>query len=305
MIDDLIIIIPTHNRQHYLGRVIRYYSSFPCKVYICDSSKQKAEVETPENINYRWVPQSNFYGKVLDVLNETISDFYALSPDDDFLKQETLMECIENMEHESRYSMAIGGQLFWDEGFHNTVFRYPFGSNKLEGRKVKGCRLKRYTSFWPNYQNVLWSLFKKEVVVEAFTQLIEAKYNNQNFIELTLGDVAICKGWVYVSENAFNYREYSLKEHWGKQVPEINTRNIKNEDDLKNDVLKYKKIGDIWRGYGLWLYASSNSGVLYFIKRIKHFINNRILKKEEITTIVIADDAMAIRIKKALLMDKN
>ena len=299
--NNCIIIIPSHKRQAKLPQCARYYSHFECPVFICDSTPGIAAViPVYDNINYLHVPELGFYDKILHVLQTTDAKYYALSPDDDFLKEETLLECIENMEFESRYSMAIGGQVFWDEGFHNKVFRYPFGSNKLEGRKIEGCRLKRYTSFWPNYQNVLWSLFKKEVVVEAFTQLIEAKYNNQNFIELTLGDVAISKGWVYVSKNALNYREYSLKEHWGKQVPEINTRNIKNDEDLKNDVLKYKNKGDKLRGFGLWLYASSNAGVIYLFKRLSHFVRNRLLRKTEILSFVIQDETMNCRIDEAI-----
>lgn len=292
--ENCIIIIPSHKRQAKLPQCAWYYSHFEYPVYICDSTPgNPAVVPVYDNINYLHVPELGFYDKILHVLQTTDAIYYALSPDDDFLKAETLLECIENMELESRYSMAIGGQVFWDEGFYNKVFRYPFGSNKLEGRKIEGCRLKRYTSFWPNYQNVLWSLFKKDVVTEAFRQLKEAGYNNQNFIELTLGDVAISKGWVYVSKNALNYREYSLKEHWGKQVPEINTRNIKNDEDLKNDVFNYNKKGDKWRGFGLWLYASSNSGILYFFKRVNHFVKYRLLHKTVSFSKNYKDDDMA------------
>ena len=38
MLTDIIIIIPTHKRQHYLNRVAWYYSHFDMKVYICDST---------------------------------------------------------------------------------------------------------------------------------------------------------------------------------------------------------------------------------------------------------------------------
>ncbi len=237
MIDDLIIIIPTHNRQHYLGRVIRYYSSFPCKVYICDSSKQKAEVETPENINYRWVPQSNFYGKVLDVLNETFSDFYALSPDDDFLKQETLMECYDAMKKDDALSVGVGKQLFYNYPFKGEFYFIPSanGLSFIKGVVVNSnedyCLM-----FWQNYQNILWSVFRREVIYKSFNELEKCNFQNGNFVEILLSIEGLRNGHFYVSSSGLNYREEIVGEHWGNMTPPICMETIGSVPELKKDV---------------------------------------------------------------------
>ena len=241
MIEDLIIIIPTHNRQHYLGRVIKYYSEFPCKVYICDSSKEKADIDSCGSIIYRWVPQSNFYGKVLDVLNDTSADFYALSPDDDFLKQETLMECYEVMKKNEEYSMGAGMIVAFNQPFDNSFFYFTV-SNKLQGINEKSFDNKMaYAQYFEeNYQNILWSLFRKKVIFNAFQCLSTCNFSNGNFIELLLGIESLRAGKVYISCNALNYTEYILGEHWGNTTPSINKYNIKTIPSLKQDVESFK-----------------------------------------------------------------
>lgn len=241
MIDNLIIIIPTHNRQHYLRRVVKYYSLFPCKVYICDSSKERAEIECSDNISYRWVPQSNFYGKVLDVLNETSADFYALSPDDDFLKEETLMECYEVMNKDNGYSLGVGKIVAFNKPFDKKFFYIP-EANKMQGINEGAYqdKLDYAKAFENNYQNILWTLFRKEAILNAFNCLSTCNFGNGNFIELLLGIESLRLGKVYVSRNALNYTEYILGEHWGNSIPSINRNNILTISSLKSDVIKFK-----------------------------------------------------------------
>lgn len=237
MIENLIIIVPTHNRQHYLKRVMKYYSSFPCKVYICDSSKEKAEIENTGNILYRWVPQSNFYGKVLDVIEEISADFYALSPDDDFLKEETLIECYSQLKQDENYSVGVGKQIFFDAPFDGTFYVKP-GANKFEN--LVGTAIEPKTDyikhFWNNYQNILWSLFRREVIYDAFTCLLKCGFNNGNFVELMLGIEGLRHGKVYISQNGLNYREAIEGEHWGSTTLDISIPNIRKTPSLKNDI---------------------------------------------------------------------
>lgn len=240
--EDLVIIVPTYNRQNYLKRVIRYYSSFPCKVFICDSSKEEAVVKTSDNIIYRWVPQSSFYQKILDIINETSVDFYALSPDDDFLKKETLIECYKTIKNDDKYSIGTGEQIFFKEGFKNGFFRDGY-SNKLKG--INDISFDSHTSyvkyFVAHYQNIHWSVFKKDVIKTAFQILNQCNYNNGRFVEMTLSIEGLRRGEIFVSPDALNYREIMTGEHWGTIDPPITRRNIKKYNKLKNDIEVFQK----------------------------------------------------------------
>lgn len=51
---DLVIILPTHNRHDYLGSKIKYYADCGYEVYICDSTSNKFEYnkQMPVNISF-------------------------------------------------------------------------------------------------------------------------------------------------------------------------------------------------------------------------------------------------------------
>lgn len=240
MIEDLIIIIPTHNRQHYLRRVIKYYTEFPCKVYICDSSSEKADVESSGNIVYRWVPQSNFYGKVLDVLNETSAEFYALSPDDDFLKQETLMECYEALNKNNDFYAGLGRQVLFSEHFDGSFWSPDYLNGLSNIGKSSFHSKEEYVKYFEsNYQNILWSLFRREVIKKAFECLSECNFSNGNFIEIILGIETLRKGSVYVSKNGLNFREIVSSNHWGSTTLSISRINIRKNAQMSEDFAKF------------------------------------------------------------------
>lgn len=281
MIEDLIIIIPTHNRQHYLGRVIKYYSEFPCKVYICDSSKEKADIDSCGSIIYRWVPQSNFYGKVLDVLNETSADFYALSPDDDFLKQETLMECYEVMKKEESYSFGTGRQVLFKKEFDN-ILTSPDYSNRMKDIAgiVFNDRKEYIKYFEENYQNILWSLYRKDIIKNTFGCLSRCNFTNGNFVEMILGIEALRCGDVYMSKEGLNYRELISSDHWGNTTLSITRKNIEKDVYLNKDVIKfyeyYNNDEHAIFCFESYLNAVYNQPQKVLIKRIKDSIPNKL-----------------------------
>ncbi len=241
MIDNLIIIIPTYNRQDYLRRVINYYSSFPCKVYICDSSKDKADVESIGNIIYRWVPQSNFYSKILDVLNESPADFYALSADDDFLKQETLKECYEQLCIEKNYALANGVQFLFKKDYDEKLYYNSRANGFMDVKKIVN-NSEGISYYWKNYQNMLWSLFRKEVILKAFIILSKCEFKNGNFVELVLSIEALRNGSIYLSDAPFNFMEINPNEHWGNTTPSISWISYVRYKSLRNDIKNFKEI---------------------------------------------------------------
>lgn len=246
MIDDLVIIVPTFNRPDYLRRVVRYYSSFPCRVYICDSSAEDAGIKSDGNIIYRWAPEKNFNKKVLDTVEETSADFYALSPDDDFIKEETLMECLTFMRNHTDHSLAGGKQVFFKEGLGEGFYSTD-SMNRMHGINEIPAEPKedyvRY--FWSHYQNILWSVFKKKAIRDAFAALNSCNYDNGNFVELSLGLESLRNGRIYISSNALNFREIITREHWGSTTPTISRDHMKSEPALAEDIRRFH---DYYRG---------------------------------------------------------
>lgn len=240
MLKDIIIIIPTHKRQHNLKRLVWYYSQFDCDVYICDSTPEQQGILSSElNIHYLWCPDKNFYQKLLYVVTNTNAQYYALSPDDDFLKKETLIECYEHVANNPYYSMALGRQIHFADSFSPDTFYYYLSANRLDKITLESSRIVNNVKLWSHYQNLLWSLFRKDTLVHSLNELIENEYKCQNYIELTLGMKAICSGYIYTSKLPLNFREDSTSEHWGSREITISLTNLLFNKNLRRDTLKF------------------------------------------------------------------
>lgn len=235
---DLVIILPTHNRHDYLGSKIKYYADCGYEVYICDSTSNKFEYnkQMPVNISYLWMPGCGFYEKVLSTLNKVYSKLVILTPDDDFLDMDTLNECKSKMLADGNISLSVGVQVCFNEPYDGKWYIQPT-ANLLRGYDLSQDKMENAQIFGSHYQNVLWSLFRQDVICEAFKKLKRNNPKNGNFIEMTLACEATVSGTIYVSSNVLNYREVlTTRSHWGQEVPSISLTELAKDDNLQNEL---------------------------------------------------------------------
>lgn len=238
---DIVIIIPTNGRQNYLNRVAYYYSQFSMDTYICDAYQTRYKIDYYDKIHYLWDPNKGFFEEIIDVIEKTDAKYYVLSPDDDFIKYETCIECHDEMEKDETILLSTGRQLFFHEEYDGQ-FIYYNAHNRLASSKKQLFDKADYKSFWRGYQNIHWSLFRRDFLLNTLKKLEYAKYNNANFTELTMGFEALLNGKILMSPNFFNYREESTKPHWGTIATVTNWRNFVFTSELHSDVKKLKKI---------------------------------------------------------------
>lgn len=116
----LTIFIPVHNRQYYLTRAIAYYIEFlrshKIKVIIGDSSKQPwSEKDKYPNLDYIYYGESNNLFKFFDIIHNKINTKYMLMiADDDFVLPNSILSCLDFLEHNNDYSAAYGEFLKFD-----------------------------------------------------------------------------------------------------------------------------------------------------------------------------------------------
>lgn len=231
------------------------------------------------------------------MLNTTDARFYATSPDDDFLVYETLMECYNCLQGDKRYSMAIGRQCFFYEGFKNSTIFTNFYSNRLYGKRIDGNRFQNSIKFWSNYQNILWTLSTRDTLLDAFETLVRLQYDSQNFIELTLGMKAIFHGKIYVSKNFLNCREVSTAIHWGNLEKEISISNFFKYKSMRKDMTKFWNSENTFSsriGFLCYLFVSSNR----IIEKVRA-LSLKLLNRGKVT-ISIDDTKLSSRISNAL-----
>lgn len=234
------LIIPTHNRHDYLKRSMAYFKDLDAEVIYCDSSSEEFEQYAEgvaDNIKYLHLPGKKFAEKLLIVLAEIKTDFVAMCPDDDFIIIDSLYKGLDFLTHNKNYRTTVGKYIGFNEVFDGKFFpiylKFPedvdFGFDK------------NAEVFFRNYYMILWAMYDKRILVKAFKIINEAKFHNDNYIELTIGACACYEGGIKFPKEIWGVREISAKEHWGNRHAPIMSKEIAG---INGDYQKFKELVD-------------------------------------------------------------
>ena len=241
MNEDIIIIIPTKGRQNYLNRIASYYSKFDMHTYICDAYQTMCEVDSYDTIHYQWDSSKGFFEELLDVVCCTNASYYLLAPDDDFIKYETLLCCYDRMKRSPGLAIGSGRQMFFYEKFNGNFIYYDY-HNKVSESSVSVVNKNNASFFERNYQNIHWSIFKRDCLIDALSILDKSRFNYACFAEFIFAIEGMRHGGIYFDDGFFNYREESSRPHWGSVAPSISWYNYFISRDLREDIKKLRTI---------------------------------------------------------------
>lgn len=231
------LIIPTHNRHHYLRRSMEYFKDLQAEVIYCDSSSEKYEGELYPNVNYLHLPGKNFAAKVLFTLSEIKTDVVALCADDDFIVIDSLYEGMSVLNENKDYQTVVGQYISFKDEFDGKY--YPL-YQKIPGDLVFTPE-KNAEAFFSNYYQILWGMYHKSNLTKAFTIIDSAKFHNDNFIELVIGSCMCHAGGIKFLKDIWGVRETTTLEHWGSRHAPIVSWKIAHKHD---DFFKFKELVD-------------------------------------------------------------
>lgn len=234
------LIIPTHNRHEYINRSVEYYKDIDANVIYCDSSSSAYIAKKQySNIKYIHLRDRKFAEKILIVLNKYVTTkFVALCADDDFILTEALYQGAEILEKGKQYSTVLGKHIAFNEDFDGNFYKlYKNPPDDLTFAPEVNAQL-----FFKDYYQILWAMYKKEILIIAFSIINKANFKNDNFIEMVIGACCCNYGGVKFLESIWGVREISSSNHWGKRH-----KNIENITDkaINNDYLKFKELLDL------------------------------------------------------------
>ncbi len=279
--NNFTLIIPTHNRHNYIKRSIDYFKDLEAVVIYCDSSIIKYEGTLFYNTKYLHIPGKSFAEKMNIVLNEIRTDFVAMCADDDFILHDSLYKGFNFLTHNSNFKTVVGKYLGFNENFNG--FFYPI-YQKIPDDINLGAK-KNGEVFFKNHYQLLWSMYDKKILVKSFKIIKEAKFYNDNFIEIVIGACACFEGGIKFLNVLWGIREISIENHWGTRHLPVNSKKIA---DVNGDFDKFKKLVDFdtFSGYSdivinSYLYGQSkNNNSLRFrlISIIPSFVKKAIKK---------------------------
>ena len=123
------VVIITHNRNAFLRRTLQYYSRYPARVMVLDSSAQGDEgvaIDYP-SVDYRHLPQYTYKGlqeKLTWGVSHVTTPYMVFAADDDFLIHDALTASVEFLQANPDYGLCHGyGMMYLTRATEVTYYR--------------------------------------------------------------------------------------------------------------------------------------------------------------------------------------
>lgn len=238
---DCTILIPTHNRPHYLKRALTYYAPFNCQILICDSSAKPFEATIDlKNVNYIYCPEKSFIQKLSDTVALVKTSNVVLCADDDFLTFASFKKCSDFLNKNRDYTTCQG--LFWgyeikqgNFGINYSPINYNnFGQDiNDDASSVRASKLMR------NYMYLSYSVMNTEVLKFIYSSCYKEKITNYNLIELLVVVIPALRGKIKTLNLLHNVREVNPASS-GASCEDLTV--IMKEEKFKDEYNRFVKL---------------------------------------------------------------
>jgi glycosyltransferase domain-containing protein len=206
---DVTLIIPTHNRVHYLESVLEYYineKKMDAQIIICDSSSIKYDGSFLDkgNVVYNYWPTLTFPEKLVTALKSVSSKYVLVSPDDDYYALDNLEDLKEVLDTNQDVTSVDGKTVL----FNNEMQVTPTGMYKksLDEESV----IERLTYGYANYFPTVYSLYRTEFICNIYEKMIKYKIESHGFFEYTFFALSLIDGKHICMDN-FHFSSISKK----------------------------------------------------------------------------------------------
>lgn len=206
------IIIPTHNRHHYLPRSVGWFVHGGYRVIVADSSESEWQhpLREDRNLTYLHIPGS--YAVYMQKMNEAIqaveTPLAALCADDDFILYSGLDSCAEFLLSNSDYSFCQGyAYLFQCFSSRVAVWPMPYDFHDVE------------SEFWVDRvlatkSTAYYGVNRVEVLAEIFRFLETCEVSRSmpaaGLVDFVLTAIVSKNGKMKRLQVPFGLREYSM-----------------------------------------------------------------------------------------------
>jgi len=228
MLEKITLIIPTHNRHHYLTRILDYYEDINLKILVADSSLKKYPGLKNYKIDYFHYPNYTFFEKLSSITQNIVTTYALLCADDDFIIPSSIEKCINFLEKNNDHSSAQGYyvQIFNENGKINFKPTYTYCKDYKIDASTPEERIIQNMSL---YMHLFYSVHRTEYLKQVFSLPI---ISNLSLIEIAISMVSLINGKHKMLPFFYCAREY-IEESAGKTTPSLVS--IVKDPKMKND----------------------------------------------------------------------
>ena len=207
------ILIPTHNRHHFLDRCVMWFIDKQYPVVIADSSAQEwvSEYRSSRYVTYLWEPGAGFQtyiSKVKKALDAVSTKYVNLCADDDFVTHDGIQTCVEYLNQHDDYSFAQGhSYLFQSFGERQVLWPMLYNLNSADG----GTWAARMA---PDTDTVYYGVNRADGLRDAFGFLCKQEFGKfidhaAGFFDFAITAITARRGKLRRLPIPFSIREYS------------------------------------------------------------------------------------------------
>jgi len=207
---DFVLIVPTHNRHDSISYSMEYYNNCGFDVIYVDSSECEYLYAKNQyaNITYVYFKGMDFSGKLLRILEKVSSKYVGLCADDDFLILDRIFLGISFLQGQEIIKAYIGANYGINRENSNQII--PLNES-IDCEYLRGDTEK----YFLDYTMILWGLYNKEAFYKAIKIIEKSDFENDNFIELTLGTILLIEGGIKRVSTPLLVREIGQSDNWG------------------------------------------------------------------------------------------
>jgi glycosyltransferase domain-containing protein len=225
--DKITVIVPTHERHHYLTRALDYWGKTDLPILVADSSLDKFSDQIPNNVKYYHYPQksrlsTSLTKKLVDVLKKVSTEYSVVCGDTDFLTYKGIEESVAFLDQNRDYVVAHGkyiavvhpGNNFEPDGRFCWSQLYESESNKFPNPKDRILyHFENY--FCPTFYGV----HRKDDLILVLEEADEYT-DDYRFVEMLPTMLTVILGKVKRLNGLYGARELALKK---KNLPDLLT----------------------------------------------------------------------------------
>ena len=206
--------MPTHNRPHFLRRLLHFYGQFPSgfPFLVVDSSNPVAAAENREviesirgrvDIDYQHF-DLNITDKCVRGLERVRSPFVVFCADDDYLFPDTVWRCVDVLENEPAFATAMGRTAQLNPKLPRWCCRVLKGYSIEHDLPFDRCR-----QLAANWFTNFYAVYRTTTMLDIF-QITAANTNsslNYHLPEMLFSQLSVLRGRVKVLPQMYSLME--------------------------------------------------------------------------------------------------
>lgn len=238
-LDNITLLIPTHERHNYLNRILEYYKQDEIKIIIADSSPAKYdETKLNPSIKYYHYPAIGLPQKLSMAFKLIETEYVVMCSDDDFIIPAGINSCIEFLECNKAFSAAQGNCIAYkkEKKYADYIEMNVMYKDQLAYEISNGNPYDRLALFFNSYRTIFSAVHYTKNLQLAFEN-VNNKFSNLFLNEYLTAIIPIVKGKYKELPILYQVREYA-EDSGDKSTDNLDIMyaDTKYENELKNYV---------------------------------------------------------------------